>query len=212
MDQKLEVIVVPVSDVDRAKQFYTSLGWREDGDFAAGEGFRIVQMTPPGSPCSIIFGAGVTSATPGSAPDLVLAVDDIEAARAELAERGARVTEVYHDAGGIFYHAGTASRVSGPDPERRSYASFASFQDLDGNGYVLQEVTTRLPGRLWSDFGTDVAGLAELLREAEERHGGYEATAPKHDWWTWYAPYIVARRLGRNPDEAYREASAASEA
>jgi catechol 2,3-dioxygenase-like lactoylglutathione lyase family enzyme len=212
MDTKLEVVVLPVSDVERAKQFYKTLGWREDGDFVTDEHFRVVQMTPPGSPCSIIFGTGVTSATPGSVQDLVLAVSDIEAARADLVERGAPVSEVYHDAGGIFYHAGTKARVPGPDPERRTYASYASFNDPDGNGWVLQEVTTRLPGRLWSDAGTDVAVLADLLHEAEEQHGGYEPTGPKHDWWNWYAPYIVARRLGRTPDQAYHEASAAVEA
>jgi catechol 2,3-dioxygenase-like lactoylglutathione lyase family enzyme len=212
MDTKLEVVVVPVSDVERAKQFYQALGWREDGDFVTDEHFRVVQMTPPGSACSIIFGTGVTSATPGSVQDLVLAVSDIEAARADLAERGASVSEVYHDAGGVFYHAGTGARVPGPDPDRRTYASYASFTDPDGNGWVLQEVTTRLPGRLWSDFGTDVALLADLLREAEEQHGPYEAIGPKHDWWNWYAPYIVARRLGRTRDEAHQDASAAVDA
>ena len=212
MDTKLEVVVVPVSDVDRAKQFYKGLGWREDGDFVTDEHFRVVQMTPPGSACSIIFGTGVTSAAPGSVQDLVLAVSDIEATRADLVERGAPVSEVYHDAGGIFYHAGTEARVPGPDPERRTYASYASFSDPDGNGWVLQEVTTRLPGRLWSDFGTDVAGLAELLHEAEEQHGRFEPIGPKHDWWNWYAPYIVARRLARTPDEAYHDASAAVDA
>jgi hypothetical protein len=122
------------------------------------------------------------------------------------------VSEVYHDAGGVFYHAGAEARVPGPDPERRTYASYASFSDPDGNGWVLQEVSTRLPGRLWSDVGTDVAVLADLLREAEEQHGGYEATGPKHDWWNWYAPYITARRLGRAPEEAHRDASAAVDA
>ena len=211
MDTKLEVIVLPVSDVDRAKQFYQALGWRADGDFVVDENFRVVQMTPPGSPASVIFGKGVTNAAPGSAQDLVLAVDDIEKARAELAARGAPVSEVYHDAGGIFYHAGTEARVPGPDPERRTYASYASFSDPDGNGWVLQEVTTRPPGRLWSDFGTDVAVLADLLREAEEQHGKFEPTAAKHDWWNWYAPYIVARRQGRTPDQAHHDASAALE-
>jgi hypothetical protein len=155
---------------------------------------------------------GVTSAAPGSVQDLMLAVGDIEAARADLVERGAPVSEVYHDAGGVFYHAGTEARVPGPDPERRTYASYASFSDPDSNGWILQEVTTRLPGRLWSDFGTDVAGLADLLREAEQRHGRVEASGPKHDWWNWYAPYIVARRLGRTPDEADQDASAAIDA
>jgi catechol 2,3-dioxygenase-like lactoylglutathione lyase family enzyme len=148
MDLKLEVVVVPVADVDRSKEFYKALGWREDADFVGEEGFRVVQLTPPGSACSIIFGTGVTSARPGSAQDLVLAVDDVEAARAELAALGATVTEVYHDAGGVFFHADGAQRVPGPDPARRTYASFASFRDPDGNGWVLQEITTRLPGRV----------------------------------------------------------------
>jgi catechol 2,3-dioxygenase-like lactoylglutathione lyase family enzyme len=146
MDMKLEVVVVPVSDVDRAKEFYVALGWRLDADFVAGA-FRVVQLTPPGSPCSIIFGVGVTSAAPGSAEGLHLAVTDVEAARAELVGYGADVSEVFHDVGGVFHHAGTDGRVSGPDPERRSYASFASFRDPDGNGWLLQEITTRLPGR-----------------------------------------------------------------
>jgi catechol 2,3-dioxygenase-like lactoylglutathione lyase family enzyme len=212
MDTKLEVVVLPVSDVDKAKEFYTALGWREDADFTAGETLRIVQMTPPGSPASVIFGKGVTDTAPGSVQDLVLAVDDIEKARAELAGRGADIGEVWHDADGIFYRGGGRNRVPGPDLQRRTYCSFASFTDPDGNGWVLQEVTTRPAGRLWSDFGTDVAVLSDLLREAEEHHGQFEPTAPKHDWWNWYAPYVVARRLGRTPDEAHREASAALEA
>ncbi len=146
MDMKLEVVVVPVADVDRAKAFYTALGWRLDADFVAGE-FRVVQLTPPGSPCSIIFGTGVTSAAPGSAQGLHLVVSDVEAARVELVGHGAEVSEVFHDVGGVFHHAGTEGRVPGPDPERRSYASFASFRDPDGNGWLLQEITTRLPGR-----------------------------------------------------------------
>jgi hypothetical protein len=169
-------------------------------------------MTPPGSPASVIFGKGITDAAPGSVQNLVLAVDDIEEARAQLAAQGADITEVYHDAGGIFYHAGTESRVPGPDPKRGTYASFASFSDPDGNGWVLQEVSSRLPGRLWSDFGTDVAALADLLKEAEERHAGVEATTAKHNWWDWYAPYIVARRLGRSPEDAHEDALAALKA
>jgi catechol 2,3-dioxygenase-like lactoylglutathione lyase family enzyme len=212
MDTKLEVVVLPVSDVDTAKAFYTALGWRQDGDFRVDEDFRVVQMTPPGSPASVIFGTGVTDAAPGSMKDLVLAVDDIEKARAELADQGAGVSEVWHDADAVFYHGGGRKRLAGPDPERRTYASFASFTDPDGNGFVLQEVTTRLPGRLWSDLGSDVAGLAELLRDAEEHHGRYEPTAPKHHWYDWYAAYIVARRLGHSQDDAYGEASAALEA
>jgi catechol 2,3-dioxygenase-like lactoylglutathione lyase family enzyme len=149
VDMKLEIAVVPVTDVDRAKDFYQGLGWRMDADFVGDESFRVVQLTPPGSHCSIIFGTGVTSAPPGYAQGLYLIVTDIEAARAELAGHGVNVSEVFHDAGGVFHHAGTAGRVPGPDPDpdRRSYASFASFDDPDGNGWVLQEVTTRLPGR-----------------------------------------------------------------
>jgi catechol 2,3-dioxygenase-like lactoylglutathione lyase family enzyme len=144
---RLEVVVLPVSDVDRAKEFYVRLGWRLDADFVAGDDFRVAQLTPPGSPCSVIFGTGVITATPGSADGLCLVVDDIEAARAELVEHGAQVSDVFHDAGGVFHHAATTARVPGPDPERRSYSSFASFSDPDGNGWMLQEVTTRLPGR-----------------------------------------------------------------
>ena len=144
---RLEVVVLPVSDVDRAKEFYAVLGWRLDADFVDGDDFRVVQLTPPGSPCSIIFGTGITTAAPGSADGLYLVVDDIEAARAELVGHGAQVSDVFHDAGGVFHHAGTTARVPGPDPQRRSYASFASFRDPDGNSWMLQEVTTRLPGR-----------------------------------------------------------------
>jgi catechol 2,3-dioxygenase-like lactoylglutathione lyase family enzyme len=144
---KLEVVVVPVSDVDRAKDFYKTLGWRLDADFVAGEDFRVVQLTPPGSPCSVIFGTGVTSAAPGSAQGLHLVVTDIDAARAELADRGVEMSEVFHDAGGVFHHAGTAGRVAGPAPDHQSYGSFASFSDPDGTGWLLQEITTRLPGR-----------------------------------------------------------------
>jgi catechol 2,3-dioxygenase-like lactoylglutathione lyase family enzyme len=147
MDMKLEVVVVPVADVDRAKRFYQMLGRRLDADYATGDDFRVVQFTPPGSGCSIIFGIGITSAVPGSADSLVLAVHDIDAARAELVARGVDVTEVFHDKGGVFHHRGTEGRVTGPDPQRRSYASFASFSDPDGNGWFLQEIKQRLPGR-----------------------------------------------------------------
>ena len=146
MDMKLEVAIVPVTDIDRAKDFYKSLGWRLDAEFSGEDGFRIVQVTPTGSSCSVIFGANVTTAPPGSA-DLLLAVSDVEAARAELAASGVDVSEVFHDSGGVFHHAGTTGRVPGPDPQRRSYCSFASFQDPDGNNWTLQELTTRLPGR-----------------------------------------------------------------
>jgi catechol 2,3-dioxygenase-like lactoylglutathione lyase family enzyme len=146
-NMKLEVVVLPVSDVDRAKDFYKTLGWRLDADFVTSEDFRVVQLTPPGSEASIIFGTGVTLAAPGSVQSLYLIVYDIEAARAELVARGVEVSEVFHDIGGVFHHAGTEGRVPGPDPERRDYASFASFSDPDGNGWVLQEVKTRAPGR-----------------------------------------------------------------
>jgi catechol 2,3-dioxygenase-like lactoylglutathione lyase family enzyme len=144
---KLEVVVLPVSDVDRAKQFYMRLGWRLDADFPGEANFRVVQLTPPGSPCSIIFGSDVTTATPGSTQALMLVVTDIEAASADLLARGVEVGEIFHDAGGVFHHAGTDARVPGLDPERRSYGSFASFSDPDGNGWLLQEIVTRLPGR-----------------------------------------------------------------
>ena len=148
MDFRLEVVVLPVTDVDRAKAFYTALGWRQDADLARGPDFRVVQLTPPGSPCSVIFGTGLTAAPPGSAEGLQLVVDDIEAARAELAKGGAGPSEVFHDEGGVFHHAGTAGRAPGPAPERASYGSFLSFPDPDGNLWFVQEITTRLPGRV----------------------------------------------------------------
>lgn len=147
-DMSLEVVVVPVSDVDRAKHFYeTTLGFRLHADFPGSDGFRIVQVTPPGSRCSINFGSKVTSATPGSAQGMILVVRDIDAAHADLVARGVDVSEIFHDVGGVFHHAGTDGRLPGPDPERRSYGSFASFSDPDGNGWLLQEITTRLDGR-----------------------------------------------------------------
>ncbi len=144
---RVSLATLGVADVVRATEFYASLGWREDADFVTPDQ-RVVQLTPPGSPCSVIFGSGVTTAAPGSAQGLYLAVGDVEAARAELVGRGADVSEVFHDAGGVFPHAGTEGRLPGPDPSRRSYESFASFSDPDGNGWVLQELTTRLPGRV----------------------------------------------------------------
>ncbi len=149
MDMKLEVVVVPVSDIDRSKQFYKALGWREDADFVGDGGFRIVQLTPPGSPASVHFGSGILAGAPGSAQGLYLAVEDVEAARRELLDQGVDVSEVFHDAaGGLALRADPATRAAGPDPERRSYASYATFSDPDGNGWVLQELTTRLPGRV----------------------------------------------------------------
>jgi catechol 2,3-dioxygenase-like lactoylglutathione lyase family enzyme len=193
VDLKLEVVVLPVSDVDRAKGFYASLGWRLDGDFS-GPDWRIVQMTPPGSPCSIQFGKGVTTAAPGSVQGTYLVVDDIDAARAALVKLGVEITEVFH------FAAGRGPRLSGPDPQGRSYSSFASFSDPDGNSWLLQEIKTRLPGR---GFGLGVATLTDLLREAEARHGKYEPTAPKHHWSDWYAAYIDARERGKTPEEAF---------
>ena len=204
-DMKLEVVLLGVSDVDRAKAFYQKLGWRLDGDFTVGDGFRAVQMTPPNSAASIIFGKGVTSAQPGSAHSLVLAVDDVDAARADLVARGVEVSEVFHYAGGPFNNSVENPRVGGRDPEGRSYFSFASFEDPDGNGWLLQEITARLPGREWESTraqATDVATLAELLHETEEHHGHYERTHAEHHWWDWYAPYLSARQQGSSPEEA----------
>jgi catechol 2,3-dioxygenase-like lactoylglutathione lyase family enzyme len=147
VDMKLEVVVIPVSDVDQAKAFYTGLGWRLDADFSGPDGFRVVQVTPPGSACSVIFGSGISAAAPGSADGLQLVVSDIAEARAELMEHGVDVSEVFHDAGGVFHHAGNSSREPGPAPEGKSYGSFVSFSDPDGNGWYVQEVTARLPGR-----------------------------------------------------------------
>jgi len=166
LDMKLEVAVIPVSDVDRAKNFYDRLGWRLDLDFAKDEHFRVVQFTPPGSGCSIIFGTNVTAASPGSAQGLHLIVSDIVATSDELRRRGVEISELFHDAGGVFHHANAECRLSGPNPDRRSYASYASFEDPDGNGWFLQEVTVRLPGNpeTWDiDFS---AQIADVLRKA----------------------------------------------
>ena len=198
---KLEVVIIPVADVDRAKRFYQGLGWRLDADFAAGD-WRALQLTPPGSPCSVIFGKGVTTAVPGSVQGTFLIVEDIEAARAGLVARGADVSEVFHFDGPLHVD-GTKGRVPGKDPEGHSYRSWASFSDPDGNSWMVQEIKTRLPGRGVSNL--DVASLTELLRETEKRHGEYEPTAPKHHWSEWYAAYIVARERGRTPDEAAKD-------
>ena len=205
VDMKLEVIVIPVSDVDRAKEFYGRLGWRLDADFASGSDFRVIQFTPPGSGCSVIFGANVTSAAPGSAQGLYLIVSDVDAARQELLRRGIEASEVFHGDSGVY--TGTDEpylfgrrRVSGPDSNHGSYRSFVSFHDPDGNGWLFQEITTRLPGRGLSNL--DVSTLTELLRETEQHHGEYEPTAPKHHWSGWYAAYIVARQDGKTPEEA----------
>ena len=203
VDLKVEVVVIPVSDVDRAKRFYESLGWRLDADFSNGQDWHLVQMTPPGSPCSVMFGKGFTTAVPGSVQGTFLVVDDVEAARAELVGHGVDVSEVFHFDGNLLRVAGTKGRVPGPDPEGRSYFSFASFSDPDGNSWLLQQVKTRLPGRGLSSI--DVPTLTELLQETEKHHGEYEATAPKHHWSDWYAAYIVARERGRTPEEAAKD-------
>ena len=199
VDQKLEVVVIPVSDVDRAKSFYERLGWRLDVDFAAGEDWRVVQFTPPGSPCSIHFGKGVTPAGPGSFKNLYLVVSDMEAARGELNARGAGVSPAFH------FTAFGAAPSPGPDPSGGSYKTFASFSDPDGNTWLLQEIKSRLDGRGISS--ETVETLTDLLRETEEHHGHYEPTAPKHHWSGWYAAYMVARERGRTPDDAAKEAT-----
>src|SRR5438309_10961 len=206
VDMKLEVVVIPVSDVDRAKRFYGGLGWRLDADFAAGGDFRVIQFTPPGSPCSVIFGKNVTAAAPGSAQGLYLIVSDIKAARDELLGRGVDISEVFHDAGDV--HAGTDEpylfgrlRVGGPDSDHRSYRSFASFSDPDGNGWLFQEVTTRLPGRIDLTTTTFVSAndLASALRRAEAAHGQHEKRTGQRDanWPDWYAAYMVAEQSGK---------------
>ena len=196
IDMKLEVVVIPVADVERAKRFYGGLGWRLDGDFVSGDDFRGVQFTPPGSPCSIHFGKGITSAAPGSASGLYIVVTDIEAARAELKGRGVDVSEVFHRAGP------GKPPVSGRDPGRHSYASFATFKDPDGNEWLLQEVTARLPGRVDTDNTTftSSAELAAALRRAGAAHGEHEKrTGGKYDenWPDWYAEYMVAEQVGK---------------
>jgi catechol 2,3-dioxygenase-like lactoylglutathione lyase family enzyme len=194
VDIKLEVVVLPVADVDRAKAFYGALGWRLDADFPVAPDYRIVQFTPPNSPASIQFGVGLTTAAPGSAQNLLLVVEDVEAARGELTSHGAQVSDVFHGAG-----PNPARRVPGLDPERGSYKSFATFADPDGNTWLLQEITQRLPGRVWP---ADVGALADLLHETADHHGAFEAVAPPHDWWDWYAAYMDARQRGSTPEAA----------
>jgi catechol 2,3-dioxygenase-like lactoylglutathione lyase family enzyme len=203
-DLKLELVVIPVSDVDRAKEFYGRLGWRLDADFVHGDDWRGVQFTPPGSGCSVIFGKNVTAAAPGSAQGLYLIVSNVEAARDELLRRGVEVSEVFHDAGGVYagkdepYLFGRI-RISGSDPDHRSYRSFASFRDPDGNGWLLQEITTRLPGRIDSTTTfTSVSELASALRRAEAAHGEHEKRTGQRDanWPDWYAAYMMAEQAG----------------
>jgi catechol 2,3-dioxygenase-like lactoylglutathione lyase family enzyme len=205
-DTKLEIVVIPVSDVDRAKEFYGRLGWRLDADYDNGSDFRVVQFTPPGSGCSVIFGKNVTAAAPGSAQGLYLIVSDVAAARNEFLRRGVEVSESFHNEG---VYAGPDKpylfgrlRVSGPDPEHRSYRSFASFSDPDGNGWLFQEITTRLPGRIDSTTTSFAStnDLASALRRAEGAHGEHEKRTGQHDanWSDWYAAYMVAEQAGKD--------------
>jgi catechol 2,3-dioxygenase-like lactoylglutathione lyase family enzyme len=205
IDMKFEIVVIPVSDVDRAKRFYGGLGWRLDADFAAGDDWRVIQFTPPGSGASVIFGKNVTAAAPGSAQGLYLIVSDIKAARDELLARGVEVGEIFHGGDG---HSGPDEpylfgrlRVGGPDPEHGSYRSFASFKDPDGNGWLFQEVTARLPGRVDASDTTftSSAELAAALRRAAAAHGEHEKRTGGHDenWPDWYADYIVSEQAGK---------------
>jgi catechol 2,3-dioxygenase-like lactoylglutathione lyase family enzyme len=193
VDLKVEIIVLPVSDLDRAKEFYKRIGFREDVDYVGEEGFRVVHVTPPGSAASIIIGDGLTDAAPGSAQGIHLVVDDIVAAREELVARGVEASEIFHDAGGVFHHAGTTDRVAGPHPERQSYGSFLSFEDPDGNGFVLQEVTTRRPGRISHVVYGSVAEVEQALRDAAAAHGRHEMELGREDpdWPAWYAGYMT---------------------
>ena len=203
VDLKLEVVVIPVADADRAKKFYGSLGWRLDADFPFDNGFRVIQFTPPGSGCSIQFGSNITTAAPGSARGLYLIVSDIEAARKELAARGVTVSEVFHPGvpGAQFQTDGTSGRVTGPAPDHGTYRSFATFSDPDGNGWLLQEITTRLPGRI-NTAETAFASandLASALRRAAAAHGEHEKRIGQADpnWPDWYAAYMVAEQAGK---------------
>src|SRR5881397_1994043 len=201
VDLKLEMVVIPVSDVDRAKEFYGRLGWRLDADYDSGDDFRVIQFTPPGSGCSVIFGKNVTAAAPGSTQGLYLIVSDVQAARDELLHRGAAISEVFHDAAGVYAGADEPYlfgrlRVSGADPDHRSYRSFASFHDPDGNGWLFQEITTRLAGRIDPATTTFASAndLASALRRAAAAHGEHEKrTGGQRDenWPDWYAEYMV---------------------
>jgi catechol 2,3-dioxygenase-like lactoylglutathione lyase family enzyme len=199
---KLEVVVVPVADADRAKDFYQGLGWRLDADFPFDNGFRVVQFTPPGSGCSIQFGTNITPAAPGSAEGLYLVVSDIDAARKELAALGTKISEVFHAGtpGAQFQPGGTAGQVSGPAPDHSSYGSFATFSDPDGNSWLLQEISTRLPGRVdpaTTSFGS-ASDLASAMQRASIAHGEHEKRIGQADanWPDWYARYMVAEQAG----------------
>ena len=203
VELKLEVVVIPVSDVDRAKEFYGRLGWRLDADFAFDNAFRVVQFTPPGSGCSIQFGSKITSATPGSAQGIYLIVTDVQAARDELAAHGVDVSDVFHpeSPGAQFQTDDRSGRVTGPAPDHASYSSFATFNDPDGNGWLLQEITTRLPGRVApAETGfVSAADLASALRRAASAHGEHEKRSGQADenWPDWYAAYMVAEQAGK---------------
>ncbi|QHS53321.1 VOC family protein [Edaphobacter sp. 12200R-103] len=205
VDMKFEIVVLPVSDADRAKEFYSRLGWRLDADFASGEDYRVIQFTPPGSGCSIIFGKNVTAATPGTVQGLYLIVSDIAAARAELLGHGVEISKIFHSEANVY--TGTdkpflfgSKRVIGPDPAGASYRSFASFNDPDGNGWLLQEITSRLPGRLDPATTTfsSASDLTAALRRASEAHGRHEARIgqPDPNWPEWYAEYMVREQAG----------------
>lgn len=191
----LEVIVLPVADADRSKAFYQGLGWRLDADIKVSENYRIIQFTPPESSCSVQFGTGISTTPPGSVKDVYLIVTDVDAARSALISHGAQVSDVWHGPG----LDNVDQRAPGPDPDGHSYRTFASFADPDGNTFLLQQITQRLPGRVW---GSDIGGLAGLLHETADHHGHYEAVAPKHNWWDWYAAYMDARQRGSGPDDA----------
>jgi predicted enzyme related to lactoylglutathione lyase len=201
-DMKFELVVMPVADVDRAKRFYAALGWRLDIDFAANGRYRVVQFTPPGSACSIIFGIGITPAGPGSVQGLYLIVSDIDVARADLIKRGVKVSEPFYDTGGVFHHLNGEGVVTGLQPQRRSYGTFTSFSDPDGNGWFLQEVTSRLPGHEFSsavEF-TSSTELARALQRAATAHHEHEQRIGKTDdnWPAWYADYICAEQGGKS--------------
>lgn len=200
-DMKLEVVIIPVTDVDRAKDFYTKLKWRLDADFAFDNGFRVVQFTPPGSGCSVQFGTKLTTAEPGSVRDFYLAVSDILAVRSELVARGIEVSEVFHPTvpGAQFQSEGAEGRISGSDPGHTSYRSFATFSDPDGNRWLLQEVTTRLPGRVAGDTSySSAADLSKALQRAAAAHGWHESRTGQADpnWPDWYAEYMVREQSG----------------
>jgi len=200
VDMRLEAVVIPVSDVDRAKEFYAGLGWRLDADFAFDNGFRVVQLTPPGSGCSVQFGTNITSAAPGSAQGLYLIVADIEAARDALAAHGAAVSEVFHPAEpGAQFRSDGSGREAGPAPEQASYMTFVTFSDPDGNAWLVQEITTRLPGRVEAETTySSVPDLAAALRRASAAHGEHEARTGEADenWPDWYAEYMVKEQSG----------------